>query len=166
MWDQSVPRTHGVSWSREVVLEIEQHDVVPTWLELGLAAGRNRDALHRPHLHHPTLLQDLVELDGTLGLMHAIWEYVWPRGYRAGVAVIKQRLLGALHAAGVALHEIQPASVVYPKDGPMSGYYYHSGPVVPVYFTETIGPSLERAIARYGEADLLTNGARTRERRH
>ncbi len=84
-----------------------------------------------------------------LGLMHAICAYVWPRGARAGVAVIKQRLLAALQGAGVALHEIQPASVVYPKDGPMSGYYYHSGPVVPVYFTETIGPSLERAIARY-----------------
>jgi hypothetical protein len=84
-----------------------------------------------------------------LGLMHAICEYVWPRGARAGVAVIKQRLLGALQGAGVALHEIEPASVIYPKDGPMSGYYYHSGPVVPVYFTETIGPSLERAIARY-----------------
>jgi hypothetical protein len=84
-----------------------------------------------------------------LGLMHAICEYVWPRGFRSGVAVIKQRLLRALQGLGVALHEIEPAIVVYPKDGPMSGYYYHSGPVVPVYFTDTIGPSIERAIARY-----------------
>jgi hypothetical protein len=84
-----------------------------------------------------------------LGLMHAIWEYVWPRGSRAGVAVIKQRLLRALQGLGVALHEIEPAAVVYPKDGPLAGYYYHSGPVVPVYFTDTIGPSIERAIARY-----------------
>jgi hypothetical protein len=84
-----------------------------------------------------------------LGLMHAIWEYVWPRGFRAGVAVIKHRLLRALQGVGVALYEMEPAIVIYPNDGPMSGYYYHSGPVVPVYFTKTIGPSIERAIARY-----------------
>jgi hypothetical protein len=84
-----------------------------------------------------------------LGLMHAIWEYVWPRGYRVGVAVIKHRLFRALQGVGVALYEIEPAAVVYPKDGPLAGYYYHSGPVVPVYFTDTIGPSIERAIARY-----------------
>jgi hypothetical protein len=84
-----------------------------------------------------------------LGLMHAICEYGWPRGFRSGVAVIKQRLLRALQDLGVALHAIEPAVVVYPKDGPTSGYYYHSDPVVPVYFTDTIGPSIERAIARY-----------------
>jgi hypothetical protein len=84
-----------------------------------------------------------------LGLIQAIHAYVQPRGARAGLAVIKQRLLRALQGVGVALHEIQPASVVYPKDGPLAGYYYHSGPVVPVYFTDTIGPSAERAIARY-----------------
>ena len=64
--------------------------------------------------------------------------------------MIKQRLLGALQGAGVALHEIQPACVTYPKDGPLSGYFYHSDPVVPVYWlTDEIGPSIERAIARY-----------------
>jgi hypothetical protein len=84
-----------------------------------------------------------------LGLMHAICEYVWPRGARAGVAVIKHRLLRALQGFGVALHEIEPAVIIYPQDGPLAGYYYHSGPVVPVYFTDTIGPSIERAIARY-----------------
>jgi len=84
-----------------------------------------------------------------LGLMHAIWEYVWPRGFRAGVAVIKHRLLRALQGLGVPLHEIQPAAVVYPKDGPLAGYYYDSGSVAPVYFTDTIGPSIQRAIARY-----------------
>src|SRR5262249_3140539 len=30
-----------------------------------------------------------------LGLFHAIWEYVRPRGFRAGIAVIKPRLLRA-----------------------------------------------------------------------
>jgi N-acyl-L-homoserine lactone synthetase len=84
-----------------------------------------------------------------LGLIQAICQYGRPRGVRAGLAVIKQRLLRALQGAGIALHEIQPAAVVYPKDGPLAGYYYHSGPVVPVSFTDAIGPSVERAIARY-----------------
>lgn len=85
-----------------------------------------------------------------LGLIHAIGEYARPRGALSGLAVIKQRLLRALQGAGVALHEIQPAPVIYPKDGPLCGYVYHSDPVVPVYWlTEEIGPSVERAIARY-----------------
>jgi len=88
-----------------------------------------------------------------LGLIQATSEYARPRGARSGLAVIKQRLLRALQGAGVALHEIHPASVVYPKDGPLSGYFYHSDPVVPVYWlTDEIGPSVERAIARYHEA--------------
>ena len=85
-----------------------------------------------------------------LGLIQAIGVYARPRGARAGLAVIKQRLLRALQGAGVALHEIQPASVIYPKDGPLSGYFYHSDPVVPVYWlADEIGPSIERAIANY-----------------
>jgi hypothetical protein len=53
----------------------------------------------------------------------------------------------------VALHEIHPVSVVYPKDGPLSGYFYHLDPVVPVYgLTDEISPSVERAIARYHDA--------------
>jgi len=48
--------------------------------------------------------------------------------------VIKQRLLRALHGAGVTLHDIQPASAIYPKDGPLSGYFYHSDPVVLAYW--------------------------------
>ena len=67
--------------------------------------------------------------------------------------MIKQRLLRALQGAGVALREIQPTYVTYPKEGPLSGYFYHSDPVVPVYWlTDEIGPSVERAIARYHEA--------------
>ena len=34
-----------------------------------------------------------------------------------------------------------------------SGYFYHSDPVVPVYWlTDEIGPSIERAIANYQRA--------------
>jgi N-acyl-L-homoserine lactone synthetase len=84
-----------------------------------------------------------------LGLMHAICEYAWPRGARAGMAGVKHRLLRALQGLGIALHEIQPASMVYSKDGPLAGHYYDGGPVVPVYFTDTIGPSIERAIVQY-----------------
>jgi hypothetical protein len=85
-----------------------------------------------------------------LGLIHAICLYVWPGGARAGLAVIKRRLLRALRGAGVALHEIEPATLVYPKDGPLAGYCYHSDPLVPAYWlSEEIGPSVERAIARY-----------------
>jgi hypothetical protein len=85
-----------------------------------------------------------------LGLMQAISEYVRRRGARSGIAVIKQRLLRALQGAGVALHEIHPAAVIYPKDGPASAYFYSSDPAVPVYWlTNEIGPSVEHAIARY-----------------
>jgi hypothetical protein len=85
-----------------------------------------------------------------VGLIHTICAYAWPRGARAGLAVIKRRLLRALQGAGVALHEIEPAVLVYPKDGPLSGYCYHSDPLVPVYWlSDEIGPSVERAITRY-----------------
>jgi N-acyl-L-homoserine lactone synthetase len=85
-----------------------------------------------------------------LGILHAIGEYARSRGARSGLGVIKQRLLRALQGAGVALHEIQPAAVIYPKDGPLSGYFYHSDPVLPVYWLAgEIDPSVERAIARH-----------------
>jgi hypothetical protein len=85
-----------------------------------------------------------------LGLLQAVSEYVRPRGARAGLAVIKRRLLRALQGVGVALHEIEPATLVYPKDGPLAGYCYHSDPLVPVYWlSEEIGPSVQRAITAY-----------------
>jgi hypothetical protein len=85
-----------------------------------------------------------------LGLIQAIGECARQRGVRAGLAVIKQRLLSALQGLGVALHETHPASVIYPKDGPLSGYFDHSDPFAPVYWlTDEIGPSVQRAIARY-----------------
>jgi hypothetical protein len=85
-----------------------------------------------------------------LGLLQAISAYVRPRGARAGLAVIKRRLRRALQGVGVALHEIEPAALVYPKDGPLAGYCYHSEPLVPVYWlSDEIGPSVEQAIAAY-----------------
>jgi hypothetical protein len=89
-----------------------------------------------------------------LGLIQAIAAFVEPRGIRCGLAVIKRRFLRVLQAAGVCLHEIAPASVVYPGDGPVSGYYHsHPDPVVPVYWvTDEIVPSVAEAIARYSRA--------------
>lgn len=88
-----------------------------------------------------------------LGLIRAIAAFVKPRDVRCGLAVIKRRFLRVLQAAGVRLHEIQPACLVYPVDGPVSGYYHsHHDPVVPVYWLTTeITPSVERAIGAYGE---------------
>jgi len=86
-----------------------------------------------------------------LGLIQAIAEYVRPLDVRCGLAVIKQRFLRALQSLGVRLHEIEPARLTYPKDGPVAGYYHHHpDPVIPVYWlVEEIAPSVEQAIARY-----------------
>jgi hypothetical protein len=89
-----------------------------------------------------------------LGLIHAICVYAWPRGARAGLAMIKRRLLRALQGAGVALHEIEPATLVYPKDGLLGSYCYHSDPLVPVYWlSDEITPSVARAIANHQRRD-------------
>jgi hypothetical protein len=86
-----------------------------------------------------------------LGLLQAMTEYARPQGIRCGLAGIKQRLLRALRGMGVRLHEIHPAQLIYPIDGPLSGYCHQdSDPVVPVYWlTDEIVPSIEQAIARY-----------------
>jgi hypothetical protein len=77
-----------------------------------------------------------------------------PLGIRCGLSVIKRRFLRVLQGLGVRLHEIQPARLIYPSEGPVSGYYYHPDPVVPVYWlVEEIAPSVEHAIARYQGAD-------------
>ena len=51
----------------------------------------------------------------------------------------------------MCLLEIHPARLIYPSDGPVSGYYHrHPDPVVPVYWlAEEIAPSVEQAIAMY-----------------
>lgn len=90
-----------------------------------------------------------------LGLIQAISEYVRPLGIRCGLSVIKRRFLRVLQGLGVRLHEIQPARLVYPSDGPVGGYYHrHPDPVVPVYWlVDEIVPSVEHAIARYQGAN-------------
>ena len=86
-----------------------------------------------------------------LGLIQAIAAFTRPLGFRCGVAVIKSRFLCALQGLGVRLHDIEPAHLIYPENGPTSGYYHHHpDPVVPVYWlTDEIAPSIERAIAKY-----------------
>ena len=87
-----------------------------------------------------------------LGLIQAIAEYALPLDIQAGLAVIKLRFLRALQGLGVRLHEIEPARLIYPKDGPAADYYHrHPDPVVPVYWrSDEIDPSVEQAIVRYG----------------
>lgn len=89
-----------------------------------------------------------------LGLIQATAEHTRPLDVRAGQATIKLRLLRALQGLGVRLHEIHPARLIYPIDGPVSRYFYHhTEPVVPAWWlTDEIAPSIERAIASYGSA--------------
>jgi hypothetical protein len=86
-----------------------------------------------------------------LGLIQAIAAYTGPLGIEAGLAVIKRRFLRALQRAGVLLHEIRPARLIYPEDGAVCGYYHrHPDPVVPVCWrVAEIAPSVEQAIASY-----------------
>ncbi len=57
----------------------------------------------------------------------------------------------ALLGAGVSLHVIPDARLIYPRSGPISGYFYrHPDPPVPVYWLDDdIVPSIERAIENY-----------------
>ena len=89
-----------------------------------------------------------------LGLIQAVSEYSQRRGLRCGMAILKRRFLRVLLAAGVCLREIAPATVIYPRDGVAASYFYrHAEPVVPVYWLcDEIVPSIERAIARYVDA--------------
>ena len=98
-----------------------------------------------------------------LGLIQAISEYTQPLDVRCGLAVIKLRLLRALQGLGVRLHEIQPARLIYPVDGPMSGYYHrHPDPVVPVYWrVGEIAPSVEQAISGYDSRYTAAAPSRT-----
>jgi hypothetical protein len=85
-----------------------------------------------------------------LGLIQTASLYSWRVGIRCGLAVVKQRLVRALQGVGVLMHEISSAQRIYPKDGPISGYFYrHFDPSVPVYWLEDIVPSIERAIENY-----------------
>ena len=90
-----------------------------------------------------------------LGIIQAISEHTRPLGVRCGMAIMKLRLLRALQGLGVRLVDIQPARVIYPKDGPVAGYlHHHPDPVVPAWWlVNEIAPSIEQAIARYRGAE-------------
>jgi hypothetical protein len=89
-----------------------------------------------------------------LGLIQAISVYTRPLDMSCGLAAIKLRLLRALRGLGVCLHVIRDAWLIYPPDGPVSGYYHgHPDPVVPVWWrVDEITPSVEQAIARHRDA--------------
>ncbi len=87
-----------------------------------------------------------------LGLIQAVSQYSQQHGLRSGLALIKRRFLRAFASAGVRLHEIHGARLIYPRDGLAAPYFYrHLDPVVPVYWlVEEIAPEAEQAIFMYG----------------
>ena len=88
-----------------------------------------------------------------LALLQTIAGHSRRHRLHGGLAVLKRRFLDALLAAGVALHEISPAAVVYPRDGVFAPYFYrHLDPAAPVYWLlDEIAPTVVRAIARYAD---------------
>ena len=69
-----------------------------------------------------------------LGLLQAVDEYAQARGIRGGLARINHRLLRALQSAGVVVHRIEPATLVWPEDGPLAGDFHRDGDsVIPAY---------------------------------
>jgi N-acyl-L-homoserine lactone synthetase len=93
-----------------------------------------------------------------LGLIQAVSLYSQRHDIRSGVALVKRRFFRALVSAGVLLHELAAARVIYPVDGPVWPYFYrHPDPVVPIYWlvAET-APTIARAIARYVERQRPT----------
>ena len=74
-----------------------------------------------------------------------------PKGLlELGGRTLLARLLDGLQAAGVRLHEIADAKVIYPADGPLAAYFYrHPDPVAAAYWLDDdVIPSIEQAIAR------------------
>jgi hypothetical protein len=91
-----------------------------------------------------------------LGLIQAVSVYSRGHAIRCGLAVVKQRLLRALCAAGVPLSEIAPSKLVYPEDGPTGPYYHrHADPVIPVWWrVDELAPLVAKAIARWRKPHL------------
>jgi hypothetical protein len=87
-----------------------------------------------------------------LGLVRTVSEYSQRHGIRCGLAVVKQRLLRALLAAGVPLPEIVGAMLIYPENGQTGPYYHrHADPVIPVWWSVAeLAPFAAQAVARYG----------------
>jgi hypothetical protein len=64
--------------------------------------------------------------------------------------VIKQGASHALQGVGIRLHIVPSARLVYPRNGPIAGYFYrHPDPPISVYWLDDIMPSIERAIENY-----------------
>ena len=86
-----------------------------------------------------------------LGLIQTVSEYSRRHVIRCGLAVVKQRLLRALVAAGVLLREIPGTRLIYPQDGPTSPYYHrHADPVIPVWWmVDELAPLAARVVERY-----------------
>lgn len=99
-----------------------------------------------------------------LGLIQAVSEYSRRHGIRCGLAVVKQRLLRALLAAGVPLPEIAGATLIYPEDGPTGPYYHrHADPVIPVWWSVAeLVPFAAQAVtrSRFGSSGVTKSGVR------
>ncbi len=91
----------------------------------------------------------LGRLTTVLGLILAIAEYAARTTLRCGLAVIKRRLLRALEASGLRFHEIDCEQIVYPRDGPVAGYFFaHPEPVALIYwFADEVAPAVRRALS-------------------
>ena len=88
---------------------------------------RQRGEVARLVAEQPTGIT-IGRLTTVLGLILAIAEYAERTTLRCGLAVIKRRLLSALEASGLRFHEIDCERVVYPRDGPVAGYFYEPIP--------------------------------------
>lgn len=87
-----------------------------------------------------------------LGLIQALTLHAQRQGIRLGLSIMKARLLRVLHGAGLPFHELTPARVTYPTDGPMAGYFFSNpDPAIPVcWLADEIAPAVGWAIDRYG----------------
>jgi len=93
------------------------------------------------------------------GLIQAVSVYSRRHAIRCGLAVVKQRLLRALHVGGIPLAEISPASLIYPEDGPTGPYYHrHADPVIPVWWSvDELAPLAARAITALTAQEVATD---------
>ena len=85
-------------------------------------------------------------LTTVLGLILAIAEYAERTTLRCGLA--RRRLLRALEASGLRFHEIDCERVVYPREGPVAGYFFaHPDPVALIYwFADEGAPAVQRVL--------------------
>ena len=108
---------------------------------------RQRAEVARVVAEQPTGIA-MGRLTTVLGLILAIAEYAERTTLRCGLAVIKRRLLRALEALGLRFHEIDCEQIVYPRDGPVAGYFFaHPDPAALIYwFADEVAPLVRRAL--------------------